>query len=82
MRLGISRRHQFVAHSFREGDVEQVVAVYVSEFPPAEAKFQPAVTVRLDLDRSPSGGSFADAPLCVWNRHDFLLSYLRSLRAG
>jgi hypothetical protein len=69
MRLGVAGGHQLVAHGFREGDVEQAVAVYMSEFPPAEAKFQGAVTVRLDLDLSPLAGRFPDSPLCPWNGH-------------
>ena len=74
MRLGVAAGHQFVAHGFREGDVQQPVAVDVTKLAPAEAKFQAAVTVWLDLDAGPLAGRFDDATLCPSNRHGFLLS--------
>lgn len=72
--LGLAGGYQFVAHRFREGNVQQAVAMDMSQFAAAEAEFQAAVTVRLDFDFGPLAGRFNDAALCPWNGHGFLLS--------
>jgi quinol monooxygenase YgiN len=75
MGLSLTRCDEFIAHRFREGNIQQPVAVDVPEFSPAQPEFQSAIAVRFGLDASPLAGSLTDATLCPWNGHGFLLSY-------
>lgn len=73
VRLGFAGSDEFITHRFREGNIEQPIAVNVPEFAPAETKLETSIAVRLDLHVSPLAGCIDQTFLCPWNGHRFLL---------
>jgi hypothetical protein len=55
--------HQFISDLFRKGNVDEVVAVHMTDFPSPEAIFRAPIAMRLGFDpRTSFQGSFDSFP--------------------
>jgi hypothetical protein len=70
MGLGLAPRNDFVANEPRKRNIDEAVAVDMSELTPAEAELHAAEPVPRRGDFLPPAHDFADVVLCSGDRHD------------